>query len=190
MCRGEFLSYFLRSKWDCGGIEPSVVASAEASRRGIHVYGSTLKDSGLPEKYFDIITFLDMLYFDPTPLEDIQKARQALKDDGLLAIELPGLSYRIMRKFGPLSLVVNHRWNDFSSPSRHLFYFSESSLHRLLEKAGFQIIETVPEMAPLRGSVVLQFASRLYFLFSRFLFVVTLKKINVAAKVVYLCQKM
>lgn len=187
---GEFLKYFLADGWECSGVEPSKVASEEARQLGIHIYNCTLQDAALPERYFDVISIIDMLPLDPAPLGDLLKARHALKDDGLMVIELPGLPYRIARNYGPLSLVINRRWSNFSPASLHLFYFSTSSLRRLLEKAGFRIVKIVPEMAPLQKSAVLQSLNRLHFWFSKLLFGLTSGKVNLAAKVVYLCTKL
>lgn len=186
---GEFLKHFIDEGWECGGVEPSEVASERTKKLGVRIYGRTLQEAVLRSKYFDVISFIDMLPIVPSPLEDFNKAYGALKDDGLIAIELPGLTYRVLRNYGPLSLIINHRWNNFSPASLHLFYFSTSSLRRLLDKAGFHIVKIIPEMAPLRGSALLQLINRIHFAFSRFLFILTFGKINVSAKIFYICQK-
>jgi SAM-dependent methyltransferase len=187
---GQFLTHFVNDGWECHGVEPSQKAAEHALRRKIHVHCGLLEDAAIPaQQSFDVVTYLDALYFSRTPREDLRKIKSLLKRDGILIIELPGFYYRIVKNVGPVSLLVNHRWCHLRSVSPHLYYFSDSNLRMLLHKTGFEIECQQLEPHGEKGSAALRFAGRCYFAASRFVFVATLGKINLAAKVAYVCRR-
>jgi SAM-dependent methyltransferase len=187
---GEFLSHFISDGWECSGVEPSQLAADQAQERGICVYRSVFQESkGLERESFDVITYLDALFFSATPRQDLEKAHDVLKSDGVLVIELPGMAYRLIRNVGPVSMLINHRWCHFSSVSPNLFYFSTSSLRAMLAKAGFEIKQIQLEQAPRRGVPILRFMNDLHLQTSRALFALTGGHVNLAAKVIYVCRK-
>ena len=187
---GEFLGHFLAGGWECFGVEPATIAAQVASKRGITIYRGTLQEVVLPEaNYYDLVTYLDALCFSRVPMDDFGKIYRALKDDGLFFIELPGLPYRVLRNVGPISWLVYRRWCHFSTVSPHLFYFSTSSLAKMLNKAGFQIESIHLEQSPLRNQPVARGLNQAYFEFAKLILSLTRGRLNLAAKVVYVCSK-
>ncbi|MCW5853496.1 MAG: class I SAM-dependent methyltransferase [Anaerolineae bacterium] len=186
---GEFLAHFVEEGWECYGVEPSSYAAVEAQRRGISVHQGTLRDTNLPEGYFDVITYLDTLYFVPKPETDLEMIHHLLRDDGLLLIELPGLPFRLLKNVGPMSLLINRRWCHLSSLSFHLYYFSTESLSRLLLQTGFKIDRIVLEQSPMYSPWFARSLNNAHFGLSKALFTLTSGRINLAAKVVYVCRK-
>ena len=187
---GEFLENFLPlGGWKCYGLEPSFLAASAAIKKGISIYQGVLEDIDIPDNDFDVITYLDTLYYAPRPLEGIIKLRKILKEDGILVIEVPGYCYRLMRNVGPLGLILNGKWCSLGPPSPHLFFYSQRTLCKLLEKAGFVMIDIRLEQAPKHGSWFAHILNELHFYFSKLVFRISFQKINIAAKTAFIFRK-
>lgn len=97
-----------------------------------------------PDNSFDIIVFNDVFEHLADPAGTLAECSRLLTDDGRIVINLPvngGILYsiaRILRHVG-LDGPYDRMWQKgFSSP--HLFYYSDASLVRLLEKTiGFRL---------------------------------------------------
>lgn len=186
---GEFLMHFEPEHWERHGVDPSSVAVRSASSRGIKVWHGVLENVDLGGSYFDLVTNLDTLYYTPSPYQDLRKIHYLLKEDGLLAIEVPGFTYWVLRNVGPISLAVNRRWCHLSPESPHLFYFSSESLRKLLGRAGFEVTGVIPEESPLSDSQARQLLKSFYLRISRLLFRSSIRMVDFAPKVLYLCRK-
>jgi SAM-dependent methyltransferase len=188
---GEFLSYFPANIWERHGIDPSFNSMEKVNRQGIFFHQGLLSTTfnDFKENSFDVITILDTFFFSPTPNEDLEKVHFLLKTDGILVLELPGHFFRILKNTGLISLLIYRRWCHLSSKSPHLFHYSDASIRKLLKKCNFKIEGTILEQSPVRGSKLFQLANNIYFKFSKFIFSLTFQKVNIAAKVVYLCSK-
>ncbi len=188
---GEFLSMFSKDGWECYGIEPSLTAVEQAKSRGFQIFQGVLQTAAttLPDAYFNVITYLDALTFSPTPVEDLLLIHRLLADDGVLVIEIPGLLFRLLRNVGPVSWIEYRKWCHLSSISLHLFYYSDNSFRKLLKIGGFGAEKIMLEQSPIRASRLMTFVNELYFAASRLIYRITLGKLNLAAKVVYLCRK-
>ncbi len=186
---GDFLMHFDPQAWDRCGIELSLLAADTARQRGLSVHQSVIRETDLPNNWFDVISCLDTFYYFPTPRQDLMKINQLLRPDGLLVLEMPGHTYRLIRNVGPVSLVLNWRWCHMNSVSRMLFYYSQKSLAKLLDKTGFRIEQVVLEQAPLQGGAAIRLLNNLYFAVSRAIFRATLGAVNLAPKTVYVCRK-
>lgn len=187
---GTFLENFLKDGWECSGVEPARVAAEEARKRGVTVYPGLLQEAKIDkENHYDIVTYLDTLCLTATPFEDLQVIHRLLKDDGYLAIDLPGYTHRMLRNIGPVCWLLNRRWSNISPSSPHLFIFSTESLRQMLAKAGFEIAAIHLEQAPTYGSPLMRLANQLHFAASRLLYTLTFGQLNLAAKVFYVCRK-
>ena len=129
---GLFLSVAAKAGWDARGVEPSKWAVDEGRKRfAVNLEQGTLEtiDEG---KKSDIVVMLDVLEHLVDPLEGLRKARRLTEDDGLLVlstVNLSGLHARLRKE----------RWPWFIRS--HLHYFSEETLHSMLEAAGFRMVE-------------------------------------------------
>jgi 2-polyprenyl-3-methyl-5-hydroxy-6-metoxy-1,4-benzoquinol methylase len=88
------------------------------------------------EKRFDLITMWHFLEHDYDPFRTLKKAHSSLKADGRLVIEVPRLdsmTYRLYRE----------RWPGLQAP-QHTVLYSKEMLLRLLEKAGFDMVDYLP----------------------------------------------
>jgi SAM-dependent methyltransferase len=185
---GEFLSLFEDGQWERVGVEPSRAAGAAASRRGIEVLPGAFSSVQIQPGSFDVVTYLDAIYFSPSPLQDLLKIRGLLKSGGLFVVEIPGHLYRLVRNIGPVSLLVNRRWCQMSSASPHLYHFSDRAFRQLLSNAGFGVFKIALERSPDSGGSLFHAMNAAWFALSTAIAGVTLGAINPAAKVVYFCR--
>jgi ubiquinone/menaquinone biosynthesis C-methylase UbiE len=86
---GDYLLSLKLSDWHLTGLEPSVKAADQANAHGLEVICSSLEDSNLDDKTYDVVSCFSVLEH----LHDINSAMQImsriLKDGGLLCLEVP-----------------------------------------------------------------------------------------------------
>jgi SAM-dependent methyltransferase/ribosomal protein S18 acetylase RimI-like enzyme len=166
---GVFFEFFPASNWQYHGVELSP-ATAEFARQTYRadVRVGILKEVNFPDKYFDLVTLIDTICYLEDPYQDLCEARGLLREDGILAIELPGQAYISHRIRGLLSLFLNRHWTHVDASSSYIFWPSPHSLTLLLERCGFDVIEFRVIPSPTRNSI-LEFVSRLYFKVMAFL---------------------
>lgn len=187
---GELLSNFAALKWDCYGVELSQISLDKVRQRGFQVYEGLLSEIMFPQNdFFDVITYLDALFFSATPGEDLETLSRLLKRDGLLLIEIPGLAYRIIWNVGPLSLLRYRRWSHLSPNSRHLFYYSTPTLSKLLRKYGFEIRQIELEPALSQNTRLSRLVRQIHYRTACMFMRISLGRLNLGAKVVYVCTK-
>jgi SAM-dependent methyltransferase len=185
---GEFLSHFDAANWDRFGVEPSAAAADEASARGIRIYPGPFQEACINEGPFDVVAYLDAIYFSTTPKQDLIRIRQLLKPDGLLIVEIPGHLYRLMRNIGPVSLLMHRRWCQLSSNSPHLIHFSDSVFRRLLRSAGFSVVRVALEGSPESRGMAFGIFNACYLALSVMIASCTFGALNPAPKMVYMCR--
>ncbi|MEO6324586.1 MAG: class I SAM-dependent methyltransferase, partial [Thermoanaerobaculia bacterium] len=161
---GAFLRLFLDDPaWKAEGVEPSVFAARYAREKlGLTVSTGFLRDQRFSSGSFDVITSLDAFMLHAEPNEDLAEMARILRPGGLLAIEIPGLWFRLHKNKGLLCRLlygVPVRLN----PREHLYYYSRETLARLCEKHGLDLVASHPERSPAHGSAVFRgFASAYY----------------------------
>ena len=134
---GIFLEQALQAGWGVTGLEPSSWAKNLASQRlpGTDIFCGTLQQACFPSGSFHAITLWDVLEHIPSPSDAINQLNPWLEPSGWLFLNIPNISSvpaRLMRKYWVLLL------------REHIWYFSPTTLQRLLEKCGFQLIATRP----------------------------------------------
>lgn len=161
---GAFLGFFCgQDHWHVEGIEPSAYAARSASERyGVPVHPGFLQDRQYPDNSFDVVTSLDAFMFHPQPQEDLAEIARILRPGGLLAVEIPGLRFRLLKNSGLLCRLI------YGAPARlnagvHLFYYSRETLGRLMAQHGMREELGVPERSPLHGSTVFRLLSKSYY---------------------------
>ncbi|MBI5444048.1 MAG: class I SAM-dependent methyltransferase [Deltaproteobacteria bacterium] len=85
---------------------------------------------------FELITMWHFLEHDYDPARSLRRAREALKPDGRLVIEVPRLDSLSYRLYGD-------RWPGLQAP-QHTVLFSKETLLRQLEKSGLEVLEYLP----------------------------------------------
>ena len=113
----------------------------QLEKNDIIIIEQMLEDARLEDEHYDLIILNQLLEHLWEPRECIKKIYNALKPDGLIAIETPnadGYDRRLFRK---------HLWGAYYWP-RHLNIFSRSNLIRFLEDNNFSVQKHVKLTAP------------------------------------------
>jgi len=135
--KGAYL-YYLREMYGCQTVgldfdEKSLLFCREKLNLNI-LMGDIKRNKEYLRTPFDLITFWAFLEHDFDPLSSLMLARERLKADGLLVVEVPNERSLENRIFGKRSFLYD--------VPRHLYNFSPETLNLLLEKAGFTVKRT------------------------------------------------
>jgi SAM-dependent methyltransferase len=128
---GTLLGMFPES-WVRVGIEPSGTACRVARERlpKAQIIHSLLGDASLADELFDVITMVDMVYYLPFPLRDLMMVKRLLKPGGVLIIEAQNFANR-----GYIYRWLRHPFSD-----TWMYFYTPSSLERVLKKNGMEIV--------------------------------------------------
>lgn len=126
---GVFLDVARQRGWDVRGVEVSAYAAEVARRRGLEVVVARAEDSSAwPEGRFDCVALWDVIEHLHEPHVALRAALAALRPGGVLALSTGDLSSLVARWSGAA-------WHLFNLPE-HLFFFTPTSLRRLILSAG------------------------------------------------------
>lgn len=134
---GCALGFFLdeaRGDFDTYGVEISKFAAEYSKEKlGLQVTDGRFLDVEFEDEFFDCITLWDVIEHLPNPTLNLKKAYKLLKSDGLLVLstgDINSFTAKLMGKHWHLIL-----------PPQHIYYFSQETIKKLLEKTGFKVIE-------------------------------------------------
>ena len=137
---GFFVKMMKDAGWNALGVEPSEAFADYAARQfGVDTVVGTIENADLPENGFDVVTMWYVLEHVMDPRRVVNRARSLLKPGGLLIIRVPNVIFAkpflLARKcgFNVSNLGV------FTVPW-HLYFFSASTLSRLMTSSGFRIV--------------------------------------------------
>lgn len=172
---GDFFEMFPSPTWERHGVELALSAAAFAREKfSAKVEVGTLKATNFPDNFFDVVTLIDMIYYIDNPKEDLREIFRITKIGGVLAIEMPGQSYMMIRLRGLVPLLFNRKWNLLQPSSTYINWYSPQGIERLLKEHGFNILDWKVLASPLQETgfrsfltyghlVVMEFLSRLSF---------------------------
>ena len=130
---GFFLETARQRGWEVCGVDiSSLCASYARDRLGIEVRNDLFVNAGYEKGSFDLVTMWDYLEHSATPKEDIARARELLRDDGLLIIATPDISSVPARLF-------KSNWIGIKL-EEHFYYFSRKVLEGSLVQGGFEVL--------------------------------------------------
>lgn len=133
-CATGFFLNAARADFDVHGIEPSAWAAGFAQKKlGLDVVSKGLAQAPYPEGHFDVLSMIDVIEHFSNPAGEIEHVARLLKPGGLFYIVTPDINSFSARLLG------RYWWG--LRPS-HLFYFSQSTLIQMLNKAGFDVVHT------------------------------------------------
>jgi SAM-dependent methyltransferase len=116
------------------GVEPSEFASRYARERlGLDVIHGNLFSAELPAESFDAIAMGDVIEHLPAPADTLARLRSLLVPAGVLWLALPDAGSAVARRMG-------RRW--WSVIPTHVQYFTRGSIARILDRSGFELLET------------------------------------------------
>jgi 2-polyprenyl-3-methyl-5-hydroxy-6-metoxy-1,4-benzoquinol methylase len=127
---GWFLRAAKQRGYEVSGFEFSAaLARFTADSVGCTVYDSEL---GAITARFDIATLFDVIEHVPGPVATLHAVRGALRPGGIVLVFCPNFDSLAIRAAGAESNLV--------MPTRHLSYFTRTSVQRLCELAGMRLL--------------------------------------------------
>jgi SAM-dependent methyltransferase len=155
--RGDLASWFVRRGWRVSGVEPSAQACAVARGQGVRALTGTLEEVPLEPGRYDAACFRHSLEHVADPLSDLRLVYAALREGGVVIVIAPNFGGWQSRMFGG-------RWFSLDLP-RHRFHFNARALRAMLERAGFERVQTASSSSSvgLPGSVQYALAGRCVF---------------------------
>lgn len=117
--------------WKVVGLEPSGDACQLGRRRGLEMIKGTLQTVDADElgSEYDAVVFQHSLEHVVDPGEDLARARELLRDAGLIIVSVPNFGSWQRQAFGSA-------WFHLDLP-RHRSHFTAEGLGRLLQDSGF-----------------------------------------------------
>lgn len=134
---GFFLLNGKERGWRVKGIEPSLQAAAHSRGLGLDIENAFFSEQTAPQLgSFDAINMSAVLEHIPNPSALLGLVHRQLNADGIVCIVVPN-------DFNPFQLVLRDHlgfkpW--WVAPPHHVNYFDFSSLSRLVEKHGFEVV--------------------------------------------------
>ena len=137
---GYFLSVMQEEGWDVTGLEPSDAIRPQAAERlgAEHVRGGLLGEVDLPRGHYDLITFWDVIEHIPDTVAALRAAKELLAPGGKLLIETQNVASRAAKVLGPA-------WQHYKH-AEHIYHFHPGTLQRLMDAAGFEVLENTPRL--------------------------------------------
>ena len=136
---GAWLSLCRGLGWKVAGVELNAKAAEFARKRlGIEVFTGELARAKLPDSSFDAVALSHVLEHLPDPLSALREVRRVTKPGGSLYLSVPNLAALEPRVFG-------RYWDAWEVP-RHLYHFTPSTLRRIVERAGFELLDLRGEL--------------------------------------------
>jgi SAM-dependent methyltransferase len=116
------------------GVEISTFAAEQARNRGLDVTAGDFQVLPFPESHFSAVCLFDCIEHLADPFTYLRKIHSVLRPGGIVALTTGDVGSLYGR-------VSGRKWR-LMTPPQHLFYFSKSTLAGLLEKTGFEMVET------------------------------------------------
>ena len=110
--------------------------AARPALRDVEFHCGVFYDQDVGSRRFDLVTMWHFLEHDYAPLRSLICARDALKDDGRLIVEVPRLDSLTFRLFGD-------RWPGLQAP-QHTALYDRTALLKLVERADLEVVDYLP----------------------------------------------
>jgi len=121
---------------DCYGVELNPYGFKEASKRFPgRIFGGKVEDAGYKDKYFDIVTMVDLIEHTTHPVLVLQEVRRVLKDNGCVLMITPNVG-------GGWARILGGNWTNFKE--EHLYYFNSRSIKKLAQLAKMKVVFEKP----------------------------------------------
>lgn len=174
-CSYGFLMDVLEQRgWAVEGVDISNECLEYNKSRDRSMHLGHFNDILLPGEFFDLVLFIDSLYYSPTVREDLKKAYEVLNKDGILLIRTTNANfYRIFKVFLKKRILGDN-----------LFSPSFKALNNLLADCGFHSISVVS----LTGAKKYLHTSGIYYL-SQLLWFLSYHKMLLAPGYIIKAQK-
>jgi 2-polyprenyl-3-methyl-5-hydroxy-6-metoxy-1,4-benzoquinol methylase len=133
---GFFISEADRRGWQVQGMDVSSFAANYARETfGLDVQQGSVLALDYPAGEYDMVTMWDVIEHVPDPMAHIEKAAELLRSGGVFALATPDVDSLPARLTGK-------RWVGYKLSEEHVYYFSRDSLTKMLDKAGFDVVDS------------------------------------------------
>lgn len=124
------------------GIEPYEFAYKQAKEKLTKVYFSTVENAikDLPDNYFDLIFFNDVLEHLIDPEDVLKNFKPKLTNNGKIISSIPNV--RFIKNI--YSMIINKDWRYQDSgvlDKTHLRFFTKKSIIRMFEDCGYKVLK-------------------------------------------------
>ena len=144
---GSFPFVASKKGWQAEGCEPNRwLCEWGLKNYGLRIRPGTVFDQSCPAGAYDVVTLWDVLEHTPDPKQEIREVHRLLKDGGLIVVNYPDIGSWIARLMG-------RSWVFLLDV--HLYYFTRTTIRRLLEAAGFEVVFTRPHFQRLSLGYIL-----------------------------------
>jgi SAM-dependent methyltransferase len=123
------------------GVDVSQTAVDACRERGFEADVAGLEALPYPDGRFSVVVMKHVLEHTPVPLDALREARRVLKQGGVLFVSVPNAEYGKAARNPAASRFYRP---DSHGGVEHKFYYSPATLSRMLEKAGFGVVQTHP----------------------------------------------
>jgi SAM-dependent methyltransferase len=133
---GFFLELMKKQGWETHGVELNHQAVKFAKDElGLNVREGIFEEMEFSRAEYDLVTMFDVVEHLIDPRAALVKVNEILKPDGLLVISTVDINSLVARLLGP-------KWEDIRRAKTHLWLFSNETMPKMLDLAGFEVINT------------------------------------------------
>jgi 2-polyprenyl-3-methyl-5-hydroxy-6-metoxy-1,4-benzoquinol methylase len=133
---GFYIDEAARRGWEVEGLDVSGFAVEYVREHFGHTaYNDSLLDADYlePESY-SLVTMWDVIEHVPDPTANIARAAELLHSGGYFALITPDVGSLVAKLTGK-------NWIGYKLSEEHVYYFSVSTLSRMLNEAGFDVVD-------------------------------------------------
>lgn len=128
---GSFLEIAKKFSRNVCGIDASAYCTKTCREKGLNVHCGELEEVNFPNSSFDVVTIFHVIEHVLNPRSLLVEVRRILKVGGCVVVRTPNVDSKISKATGPY-------WG-WMNPPFHLYYFSPSSLSKILKSTGFSV---------------------------------------------------
>lgn len=138
--QGIFSARLMKDGVETWGVEPNIVSAKMASKKLFKVLTETLDGalSELPDNYFDVIIFNDVLEHLLYPWEDLKRVKSKLIMEGIVVSSIPNVRY----SKNLFNLLFKKNWKYTENgilDITHFRFFTKKSIKTLYKKSGYTV---------------------------------------------------
>ena len=131
---GFFMDEAQQRGWSVIGLDVSSFGVEYAQKHfGLNAVNSTLTDFEAQTGSFDALTLWDVIEHVPDPTAYVRKSAELLRSGGIISLATPDVDSLPARLAGK-------RWVGYKLSEEHVYYFSVTTLTRMLNEAGFDVV--------------------------------------------------
>lgn len=131
---GFFMDEARKRGWTVEGLDVSSFGVDYARKHfGLKTHHGALTELDFENGSYDLVTMWDVIEHVPDPTAYVRRAAELLRTGGVISLATPDVDSLPARLAGK-------RWVGFKLSEEHVYYFSVNTLSRMLEAAGFEVI--------------------------------------------------